>query len=93
MSTFQVKLPGRFDFSFHGSFSEQSKAGLENDSYKLLILDFASVAYLDSSALGMIIMLQKKCNKSGKSLKIINAHGTADALLRLANIDQMVVIE
>lgn len=92
MENTPIRLPARFDFSFHGTFSERAEKALCSTDGSVL-LDFSDVTYLDSSALGMVIMLQKKCTNAGKKIKIVNAHGTAEDLLRLANIDKLVTIE
>ncbi|MDO3388426.1 STAS domain-containing protein [Gilvimarinus sp. SDUM040013] len=92
MENTPIKLPARFDFGFHSTFSERSNKSLEKGD-GTIVLDFSEVTYLDSSALGMVIMLHKKCHNAGKKVKIINAHGTADDLLRLANIDKLVAID
>jgi len=55
-----LSLSGRFDFNVHREFKEAYMAVL-NDSVALAIeIDLAAVDYLDSSALGMLLMLRER---------------------------------
>lgn len=54
-----IRLPERFDFSFHKTFNTAYEPALTNTSIKELELDFSLVQYLDSSALGMLVLLAK----------------------------------
>ena len=54
--------------------------------------DFSQVEYLDSSALGMLVMLQKKCAEQNKKVVIVNASGTPFEILQVANMDKIVEI-
>lgn len=83
-------LPTRFDYSFHKLFNDKCSELIEDSSVKEIILDFGLVEYIDSSALGMLVILQKKSSTAGKKLKISRARGTAEEVLRMANIQKMI---
>ena len=55
-----IVLPAKFDFSYHKNFTDQYTNALDDDSTSSLILDFSSVEYIDSAALGMMVLLKKK---------------------------------
>jgi len=82
-------LPNRFDFSHHRAFTEQMRDALQSETPSDILLDFSEVSYLDSAALGMIVYLHKQAVSTNKKVKIINANGFADEILRVANIDKV----
>ena len=72
-------LPSRFDFSYHTMFTQQYEAIMKECDGGRIELDFSQVQYLDSSALGMLVLLAKK-NAAGKGSEIVicGAHGAAN---------------
>ncbi|KAA0875671.1 STAS domain-containing protein [Nitrincola tapanii] len=87
-----LKLPERFDFSFHKTFYSLSQDIFRQAQSSEILVDFANVQYLDSSALGMIVMLQKKAAESGRKVVLINARGNAAEILEIANMGKLVQI-
>ena len=87
-----ISVPERFDFSFHKSFTEQYNAILETKKGGSITLDFSNVLYLDSAALGMVVLLKKRAKANGCDVEITNARGTALEVLEIANFDKMVTI-
>lgn len=85
-----IRLPDRFDYAYHRQFSESYQSYLGSQTVSELILDFSQVGYLDSSALGMIVLLQKKCSNEGKKVKIKGARGTTMEILRMANMQNII---
>ncbi|WP_114416466.1 STAS domain-containing protein [Marinospirillum perlucidum] len=85
-----ARLPEKFDFSFHKKFNEDMDAALKDQAIKEIHLDFSAVNYLDSAALGMIVYLHKKSSAVNKSVRIIHASGTAEEILKVANIERIV---
>ena len=56
----RIRLNGRFDFSAHRIFRESYTPSLDAGSVAELEIDLDQVDYLDSSALGMLLMLREK---------------------------------
>ncbi|MBK8188587.1 MAG: STAS domain-containing protein [Cellvibrio sp.] len=83
-------LPERFDYSFHRQFNEGCNDYIANANLNEIILDFSRVGYLDSSALGMLVMVQKKASSAAKKIKIKGAKGATAEILRMANIQKMI---
>jgi HptB-dependent secretion and biofilm anti anti-sigma factor len=83
-------LPERFDYSFHRQFNEGCAGYIEAQQVKEIVLDFSRVGYLDSSALGMLVMVQKKASSAAKKIKIKGAKGATAEILRMANIQKMI---
>ena len=91
MST-TIAIPERFDFSFHKAFTDQYNKLLEENAGATITLDFSRVMYLDSAALGMVVLLKKRAKASGCDVEIVNAKGTALEVLEIANFEKMVTI-
>lgn len=94
MSEIQTMIiPERFDFSHHKSFNEQANKILENKQTRTLILDFAKTAYLDSSALGMLVLINKRAKQNSINTIIRGARDNAREILLIANFDQLFEIQ
>ena len=91
-SIVSIKLPERFDFSYHKEFYNKISQVLAETRVKEVEVDFAHVDYLDSSALGMLVMLQKKCAEVSKHVVVVNASGLAADILKIANMEKIVEI-
>jgi anti-anti-sigma factor len=65
-----ARLSGRFEVSAHREFRETIDAALRNDDIEEVVIDLAEVVYIDSSALGMLLMLREKANGARKSLRL-----------------------
>lgn len=91
MST--ISLPERFDFSFHKQFTDSYTEALANSGGgKVITLDFGLVMYLDSAALGMLVLANKRAKEKSCKLEIINAKGAAKDVLNIANFDRLITI-
>ncbi len=84
-----LRLPSRFDYSHHRQFSDSYAPYIDNDSIKEVVLDFSHVEYLDSSALGMMVMMQKKITAKGKTVKVNGARGATEEILKMANMQKL----
>ena len=84
------RLPNRFDFSYHTEFNNQCDSYLSDDKAVYLELDFSQVNYLDSSALGMLVLLARKArSKSDDKIPIRGAKGAALDILNMANMHKL----
>lgn len=90
-----IKLPNRFDFNHHKTFNAQVDQVFETPSAKKLLLDFSQVQYLDSAALGLLVLLSKQNTEKGSKLSLVikGAQGTAKDILEIANMDKLYTYE
>ncbi len=85
-----ILLPKRFDYSYHRQFGECYTPLLENAHCKMIVLDFSEVEYLDSSALGMMVLLQNKfVGKQNRQIKIKGARSATLDILTVANMQKI----
>jgi anti-anti-sigma factor len=88
--TLEIKLSGRLDFASHHAFSEayQSQPAEKIDRY---VLDLNDLTYLDSSALGMLLLLKDYASKS-TSIVITNCSQDVFKIFEIANFNQLFTI-
>lgn len=84
-----IRLPSRFDYAYHRQFGEMYSPLVDNTAIREVILDFSQVEYLDSSALGMMVLMQKKFLAQAKKVKIKSARGATDEILKMANMQKL----
>lgn len=89
MSEKSLQIPERFDFSYHKQFTEQYQHVLEQADTRDIALDFSRVSYLDSSALGMMVLFQKKAKAKNINVRIRGAKESAKEILTIANFDRL----
>ena len=87
-----IRLDGRFDFSAHRDFRESYSAGLDAPDVKEFEIDLARVEYVDSSALGMLLMLREKAQAANKSVALANCTGPVKKILDVANFNRLFAI-
>jgi len=88
----KIALNGRFDFSSHREFRNVSEDVLAAKDVKEIELDLKSVDYLDSSALGMLLLLREKANNANLTLSLTNCHGLVRQVLDVANFGRLFTI-
>ena len=85
----EIRLLGRFDFNAHREFREAVDAALADIAATQLSVDLGGVDYLDSSALGMLLMLRDKAKVTGKSIALTNCRGVVKQVLDIANFGKL----
>jgi len=83
-----IQIPTRFDFRFVGEFRSRMEAVVDG-SGKRVIVDLAETDYLDSSAMGMLLVLRDRARAKGKSVAIVHALGTVRTALNRARFEQI----
>lgn len=84
-----VSLSGRFDFNRHRDFRAACDALLENSAVQLVRVDLGQVDYMDSSALGMLLMLRDKVVAGHKQIELANVQGSVRQVLEIANFGKL----
>jgi anti-anti-sigma factor len=84
-----IKLSGRFDFNTHREFRGAYEPLVGDAETRSVVVDFASVDYLDSSALGMLLMLRDKLGGAGKEVALSGVRGNVKQVLDIANFGKL----
>lgn len=87
-----IELQGRFDFNAHRDFREAVDAALAAPATAIAI-DFAGVEYLDSSALGMLLMLRDRARGSAREVELACCRGAVKQVLDIANFGKLFRID
>jgi anti-anti-sigma factor len=84
-----MSLGGRFDFNAHREFKDAYTSILADAETQSLEIDLSRVDYLDSSALGMLLMLRERVESSGKQISLSNPNATVVKILDIANFKKL----
>ena len=84
-----ISLKGRFDFNAHREFREAVDQAVQGEGLQDIQVDFATVDYLDSSALGMLLMLRDKARGAGKTVSLANCRGAVKQVIEIANFSKL----
>lgn len=89
----RLNLEGRFDFHSHRDFRTAYETTLGKPDIREIVIDFSRVDYLDSSALGMLLLLREKAEAASKKVKLANISGAVKQVLEIANFGKLFTIE
>ena len=84
--TVTYKLPERFDFACREDFRALIDRGRDAST---IVIDMVETTYVDSSALGMMLLLRNSC----RNVKIINATGYVKKVLAVASFNELFSVE
>lgn len=84
-----IKLAGRFDFNTHREFRTAYEPLVADAGIRAVVVDFSGVDYLDSSALGMLLMLRDKLGGANKEVSLIGVRGNVKQVLDIANFGKL----
>ncbi|MBU2887233.1 STAS domain-containing protein [Gilvimarinus agarilyticus] len=86
-----IAINGRFDFSSHQDF----RGAYENLDAKpsRYVIDMSDTAYLDSSALGMLLLLRDHAGGDNASIEIKNTSTDVKRILTISNFEQLFTID
>jgi anti-anti-sigma factor len=88
-----IALNGRFDFHAHREFKDCYDVPLKSGEVKELEIDMGRVEYLDSAALGMLLMLKEKAGSANKTVALTNCRGAIRQVLDIANFGELFPIK
>jgi len=88
-ATVKLAISGRFDFSSHREFRNACDEVLQIPEIKEIEADFRHVDYLDSSALGMLLLLREKAQSANLTVSLSNCTGIVQQVLEVANFQRL----
>lgn len=84
-----LKIAGRFDFGQHQEFKKACALCSTAQNYTI---DMRATDYLDSSALGMLLILRDKVGGDKNRVKILNAKPDVKKVLTIAKFEILFTI-
>lgn len=85
----RISMSGRFDFQVHREFKAAYTAPLENSEVREIEVEMSKVEYLDSSALGMLMLLHERAKAVNKSVTLLNSSNAVAQVLEVANFGKI----
>jgi anti-anti-sigma factor len=81
-----LKINGRFDFSCPSAFREAYSGAPSGTEF---IVDMGEASYMDSAALGMLLLLREHVQQQGGRVAITNCRGQTYDVLQIANFHKL----
>jgi len=77
----EIKIHGRFDFSTHQEF-RKSFQDVDAENFKFIV-DLSNAEYMDSSALGMLLLLRERAGGDSANVRLT---GCSQEILQILNV-------
>jgi anti-anti-sigma factor len=85
-----ISVAGRFDFSQHQEFRDAYEDA--TDKPQIYKVDMREATYLDSSALGMLLLLRDFAGGDQARVEIVNCNADVRKILSISNFEQLFTI-
>ncbi len=82
-----LQLGERFDFSVHRDFHDACLG--DGQVARSYLIDLGEVTRMDSSALGMLLLLREHAGAARADIRIVNAGSELRSTLRVAGFDKL----
>lgn len=89
----RIQVGSRLDFAARDGFRQAGDAATALPHVRKIVVDLRNTAYIDSAALGMLLILRDKALAAGQSVGIASAPGTVREILRIANFEKLFEFE
>ncbi|MEW6164854.1 MAG: STAS domain-containing protein [Pseudomonadota bacterium] len=88
----RINLPRSFDVSVQGNFRQACADALSDDRVTEIEVDFNDVHYIDSSALGGLLLLRERAERAARSITITKCQPEVMKILAMANFHRIFTI-
>lgn len=85
----QISIHGRFDFNTHRHFRHAYELLIDNRALSAIEIELSGVNYIDSSALGMLMLLRERAGKANKTVSLATSAGVVEQVLNVANFNKI----
>lgn len=82
-----IVIQGRFDFGAHQEFRNAYER--VNSTPQRYVVDLKEATYLDSSALGMLLLLRDHAGGDSSQVSLINCNSDVRKILAISNFEQL----
>jgi len=84
----RVVVTDKFDLSLHKAFGEVINSAKTRGSCKYII-DMGGVNYMDSSALGMLLLLRDSVGRDSSNIDIVKCQASVKDIFSIANFSKL----
>jgi len=85
--TVTIRIQGRFDFNLHKEFRDAYSGEAAGASH--YVIDFKDTEYMDSSALGMLLLLREHAGGSPDRVRLTNVSPELRKILEISNFHHL----
>ena len=85
-----ITIQGRFDFNTHQAFRDAYQH--VGNSAERYVVDLGGATYLDSSALGMLLLLRDHAGGDRANVRLVNCNPDVRKVLSVSNFEQLFAI-
>ena len=89
-SQLTMAIDGRFDFNVHSDFRNAYR---ELPPTTKFVIDLAKATFMDSSAMGMLLLLREHVGEKKESIRLLNCNPEVKKILSISNLDKMFIVE
>ncbi|MBO0495596.1 STAS domain-containing protein [Pseudomonas sp. Marseille-Q1929] len=82
-----IAIKGRFDFGSHQTFRESYERFYKVP--ELYVVDLKDTTYMDSSALGMLLLLRDHAGGDSADVQVVNSNSDVRKILAISNFDKL----
>jgi anti-anti-sigma factor len=86
-----IDISGRFDFSVHQEFRQIYESA--HSPGRQYIIDLRQTEYVDSSALGMLLLLREHAGGDRANVQLLHCRPEVKKILTIANFDQLFYLD
>jgi len=87
-TTVEFLLSGKFTFSDHDSFRTIIEK-IKDSNTKSVIIDFSGVDFIDSAALGMLLIAREEGDKYAVQISLRGAQGQIEKMFKVSKFDSL----
>ena len=84
-----IVMRGRFDFQIHKEFKEAYSRLFENAAVQQIEIEMSKLEFMDSSALGMLMLLNERAKTANKTISLANPSHVVNQVLEMANFNRL----
>ncbi|MBB1127025.1 STAS domain-containing protein [Thiospirillum jenense] len=86
-----ITIEGRFDFAQHKAFRDAYRDISTN--HNRFVVDLSEATYLDSSALGMLLLLREHAGGEAAPVRITGCSEDVRRVLKIANFERLFILD
>lgn len=87
--TTTISIKGRFNFEMHSQFRTAYQTDAADQKQVKYLIDLAGTEYIDSSALGMLLLLREEAGGNESDIEVISARPEIRKILETANFQRL----